>query len=314
MKKVNTRMLSEKEWQELLQDQFKGSLKCNVPMKNHTRLAIGGPADALAVPDDPISLKNLIVILKEQGIPFMTLGSGTNMLVRDGGIEGMVIMLQAFNRIELIKEYEDSVDIFVEAGLLWQKLVNYCKEKGYAGVEGLTGIPGTVGGAIYGNAGSYGYETKDVIDTIAIMDQHGMLDRVKAESLGFDYRTSAISGRNIILSANMRMKKDASESVSMRTKDFFRDRKEKQPLEEKSAGCVFKNPKGSSAGKLIDETGCKGMTIGEIQVSPVHANFFVNRGNGTAVDYMNLMEHVSVNVKKRCGITLEPEIRIVGRN
>ena len=307
-------MLSDHEWDELLKDRFRGTVKYHVPMKNYTRLRIGGPADVLAVPNDPLSLKNLITILTEQHIPYITLGSGTNVLVRDGGIEGMVIMLPAFNRIEMIRDHEDSVEIFVEAGLPWQKLVNYCKEKGYAGIEGLTGIPGTVGGAIFGNAGSYGYETKDVLETIALMDQRGMLYRSKAESLGFGYRRSAISRRDIILSANMRMKKDASELVSVRTEDFFRDRKEKQPLAEKSAGCVFKNPKGASAGKLIEETGFKGMSRGEIQVSPVHANFFVNRGKGTSVDYLNLMEYVSAKVQKKCGIALEPEINIIGRN
>jgi UDP-N-acetylmuramate dehydrogenase len=314
MNMMKTGMLSEKEWHDILKDSYRGSLICNVSMGHYTSLAIGGPADALAVPDDPLSLRNLLALLKERGIPFMTIGSGTNVLVRDGGIEGMVIMTKAFNRVEVIKEDKEAAELFVEAGLSWQKLVNFCRERGYSGIEGLTGIPGTVGGAVCGNAGSYGYETKDVLLSIAIMNQQGRLDRHEAEDLGFDYRKSDITSGDVVLSANMKMRRDTSDAVSIRTNDFFRERKSNQPLSEKSAGCVFKNPEGAPAGKLIDNAGCKGMSIGEIQVSPVHANFFLNKGNGTAADYLNLMEHVSMQVQKKFGITLEPEIKIVGKN
>lgn len=306
-------LLSQKEWQDILKDIYQGDVGFDIPMKNHTCLAIGGTADVLVSPDDPLSMRNLIVVLRNKGIPFIPLGGGTNMLVLDNGIEGVVISLKAFKRIEVLKEGNRYAELFVEAGIPLQRLVNFCKERGYSGIEGLTGIPGTVGGAICGNAGSSGYEIKDVLVSVAIMDSIGRLDRFKAEGLGFGYRKSDISQKDIVLSANLRLERDEKEAVSARTENFFREKKQKQPISEKSAGCVFKNLEGISVGRLIDEAGCKGMRIGGIEVSTVHANFFINRGGGTASDYINLMNEVSLMVNKKFGITLEPEIKVVGR-
>ncbi len=307
-------MLPEQnEWREIFRNTFQGKFDFKAPMKNHTSLSIGGEADVLATPDDPLSLRNLIAVLKERGIPFFTLGGGSNILVSDKGMDGAVISLKEFRRIEVIKEGNDSVELFVEAGAPLQKLVNFCREKGYSGIEGLTGIPGTVGGAICGNAGSFGCEMKDTVISVAIMDSTGRLDRFKAEGMGFGYRRSDIRISDIVLSANLRMKRDDKEKISSRTDGFFREKKNSQPISEKSAGCVFRNPEGASAGKLIDEAGCKGMRIGGIEVSSVHANFFVNRGEGTASDYVRLMDEVTAAVQKKFGVSLEPEIRLVGR-
>jgi UDP-N-acetylmuramate dehydrogenase len=285
----------------------------NVPMKDRTSLAVGGEADLLAGPEDPLSLRNLIAVLKDKDIPFFPLGSGSNILVSDKGIEGVVVSLRGFSRIEVIHEKQDRVELFVEAGVPLQKLVNFCREKGYSGIEGLTGIPGMVGGAICGNAGSYGCEMKDVVASVAIMDSDAKLERFKAEGLGFGYRTSDISPSDIVLSANLIMKKADQQAVSTRTEGFFREKTKSQPISERSAGCVFKNPEGASAGRLIEEAGCKGMRIGDIEVSRVHANFFINRGEGTAGDYLTLMNEVTATVQKRFGISLEPEIKVVGR-
>ncbi len=301
------------EWKEIFRNTFQGDFDFNAAMKNHTSLSIGGEADVLATPGDPLSLRNLVVVLKEKSIPFFTLGGGSNVLISDKGLEGAVISIKEFSRIEVIKEENDRVELFVEAGATLQKLVNFCKEKGYSGIEGLTGIPGTVGGAVCGNAGSFGCEMKDVVLSVAIMDSDGRLDRFKAEGLGFRYRKSDITRTDIVLSANLRMKRDERETVSSRTGSFFQEKKSIQPITEKSAGCVFRNPEGVSAGKLIDEAGCKGMRVGGIEVSPLHANFFLNRGGGTASDYITLMDKVCGAVQKKFGVSLEPEIRIVGR-
>lgn len=306
-------MLSQKEWQDIFKDSYQGDTKFGVSMKDYTSLAIGGPADVLVSPDDPLSMRNLIVVLSKKGIMFLPFGSGTNMLVRDKGIEGVVISLKAFERIEVLKEGDRYAELFAEAGVPLQRLVNFCKERGYSGIEGLTGIPGTVGGAICGNAGSFGYEIKDILVSVAIMDSDGRPDRFKAEGLGFGYRKSDISHKDIVLSANLSLKRDEKEAVTLRTENFFREKKQKQPISERSAGSVFKNSGDVSAGRLIDEAGCKGMRIGGIEVSRVHANFFINRGGGTASDYINLMNEVSSIVNKRFSITLEPEIRVVGR-
>lgn len=305
--------MGEKEWKEAFEGIYHGETVFGASMKNYTSLAIGGPADVLVIPEDPLSIKNLLVVLGKKGMPFFTLGGGTNLLVRDGGIEGVVILLRTFNRIEVVREENAEAELYVEAGVPWQKLVNFCKDKGYSGIEGLTGIPGTVGGAICGNAGSFGYEVKNTVESVAIMDARGKLDRFKKEVLGFGYRKSDIPQNDMVLSANLRLKREDKGTVAKRTEGFFAEKKQKQPISEKSAGCVFKNHKDVPAGRLIDEAGCKGMKIGGIEVSSIHANFFINRGGGTASDFINLMDEVSSLVYKKTGIVLEPEIKVVGR-
>lgn len=306
-------LLNDKDWQGTFKGIYQGDTAFDVTMKAHTNLAIGGPADVLTTPADPLSMRNLLVVLGKNRIPFFTLGGGTNILVRDGGIEGVVISLKEFNRTEVLREGNKYAELFVEAGVPLQRLVNFCRERGYSGIEGLTGIPGTVGGAICGNAGSYGCEMKDAVVSVAMIDSHGTLDRFKAEGLGFKYRGSDILQTDIVLSANIRLKRDEKDAVSARTDDFFEQKRHKQPVSARSAGCVFKNPDGLAAGRLIDEAGCKGMRVGGIEVSAVHANFFINSGGGTASDYLNLMDEISSVVEKKFGVALEPEIRVVGR-
>jgi UDP-N-acetylmuramate dehydrogenase len=305
--------LNRESWEAKLKGYYRGDSRFGVPMKDHTSLSVGGAADVLTYPADPVSLRNLLVVLNKEATPFFPLGGGTNLLVLDGGIEGVVISLRAFTRIEVLQEYDEVVELFVEAGAPWQKLVNFCKAKGYSGIEGLTGIPGTVGGAICGNSGSFGCEVKDVLASVVIMSSNGRLDRHNAADLGFRYRGSEISRNDIVLSANMRFRKDDAEAVAARTDHFFSEKKQTQPISDRSAGCVFRNPEGTSAGRLVDEAGCKGMRRGGIEVSSIHANFFVNAGGGTASDFIGLMEDVSAEVQKKFSVVLEPEIKIVGR-
>ncbi len=305
--------LNQQEWRDLFEGVFKGEIGFDTPMSGHTWLSIGGPADVFLIPEDPLSIRNLMVVLKNKGVPFFTLGGGTNVLVRDGGIEGVVISLKSFRRMEVIKEEDTYAELFIEAGVPLQKYVNFCKERGYSGAEGLTGIPGTVGGAICGNAGSFGCEMKDSVVSVAIMDSSGRLDRFKAEGLGFGYRRSDIKETDIVLSANIKLTRQDKDAVTARTDRFFSEKKAAQPISDRSAGCVFKNPRNTSAGRLIDEAGCKGMRVGGIEVSPLHANFFVNRGGGTASEYLELMDRVSASVHEKFGIALEPEIKVAGR-
>ena len=306
-------LISQKEWEDAFNGAYKGDTAFDMPMKNHTSLAIGGPADVVVSPADPMSLKNIVLLARKKNLPILPLGGGTNILVRDSGIDGVVINFKAFRMIHVIREEGEEVDLFAEAGVPLQMLVNFCREKGYAGIEGLTGIPGTFGGAICGNAGSYGCEIKDVIQSVLIMSSDGRLDRFNAGDLGFGYRRSAIKPADIVLNANIRLHKDDADAVAARIRRFLEEKKNTQPISERSAGCVFRNPAGISAGKLIDEAGCKGMKIGGIEVSNVHANFFVNKGNGTASDYINLMHEVIMIVEKKVGVVLEPEIRVIGR-
>ena len=291
-----------------------GEVKFREPMRNHTSLRIGGPADIFAMPQDLSSLKNMHINLRRNKIPFFPLGGGTNILVRDGGIEGAVISLRSFRRTGVLSKDNKYAYLFAEAGTLLQRIVNFSKENGYSGVEGLAGIPGTVGGAIFGNAGAFGYEMKDVLISVEVMDIEGRIKRFKAEEINFGYRSTSISQNELILGAEIKLKKDEKEEVSAKVDDFLEKKREKQPLREPSAGCVFKNPAGLSAGKLIDEAGCKGIRIGDVEVSSIHANFFINKGEAKASDFIRLMEEVAHRVKERFGVVLEPEIKIVGRD
>jgi UDP-N-acetylmuramate dehydrogenase len=292
---------------------FEGKVSFMEPMSNHTSLRIGGPADVFVMPQNLLSLKNMHAHLKRSQIPFFPLGGGTNILVRDGGIDGVVISFRSFKKIEVLSDDNTYVDVFVEVGTPLQRLVNFSRENGYAGLEGLAGIPGSVGGAICGNAGAFGYEMKDVLTSVVIMDAKGIIERFKAEEIDFGYRSSSILPDGLLLSAEIKLKKDTKEEVSAKTENFLRMKREKQPLWEPSAGSVFKNPPGLFAGKLIDEAGFKGMRIGDVEVSSIHANFFVNKGRATASDFIRLMEKVAHKVKERFGVMLELEIKIVGR-
>lgn len=292
---------------------FSGTVLFNEPMKKHTTLRIGGIADVYAVPKDIIALKHLLLISDSNGIQVTPVGSGSNLLVTDKGIEGVVVSLASFDRIQVIEDADSRVRLFVEAGIPLQRLINLSREEGYKGIEGLAGIPGSVSGAVKGNAGSFGYEAGAVTESVALINSKGDISVVEAKDLDFRYRSSNIPDGSIILSANMSFGKDNAQDVAFRINGFLQVKLKSQPISEHSAGCVFKNPEGVSAGRLIDDAGCKGMRRGDIEVSSLHANFFVNKGNGKASDFLALMEDVKVRVLNLSGIELRTEIRIVGR-
>jgi UDP-N-acetylmuramate dehydrogenase len=309
-----TKQLLDERLKDVLRgDAFIGGLFVNEPMKGHTTLRIGGPAEIYAAPTDPVSLKNLLSALEEDDILSMPLGGGSNLLVSDEGIEGAVISTASLDRIQVIEEDADSARLFAEAGTPLGRLVNLSRDKGYKGVEGLAGVPGSLGGAIRGNAGSFGFAISDVVESVMVMDRNGKTFSMKKDDIGFGYRASGIPDGVIVLSADMRFQKDDIQQVTKRVSDFHREKMNKQPISQFSAGCVFKNPAGGHAGLLIDQAGCKNMRRGDIEVSSLHANFFVNKGNGTASDFLALMEDVKERVMKSFGVELEPEIKIVGR-
>ncbi len=293
---------------------FEGEIRFIEPMMKHTSLRIGGPADLFVIPQNLPSLKNILIIVNRKKIPFFVLGGGTNTLVKDGGIEGVVISLASFRKIEILSVNEMNVRVYVETGAPLQRLVHYSKEGGYSGIEGLAGIPGSVGGAISGNAGAFGYEMNDVLISVSTMDTEGNIKARGVENFDFGYRRSNISSTELLLSAEILLKKDSKEHVSAKIEDFLKRKWESQPFSETSAGCVFKNPHGLFAGKLIDEAGCKGMRIGDVEVSSTHANFFINKGRANASDFIRLMDNVTQRVKEKFRVVLEPEIRIVGRD
>lgn len=285
-------------------------IRFNEPMSRHVSLRIGGISDITIFPDET-NIGEVIRILVDNNIPYVIVGFGTNILIRDRGIEGVTIFTKKINKII---DDSSSREIYAQAGCSLQGIINLCIEKGLSGIEGLAGVPGSLGGAIAGNAGSFGYEIKDVIKSIDILIQEGGIRTLMADQIVFSYRKANIPVGSVILSARLRFKEDEPNEVKKRVSEFIREKKSRQPVSKLSAGCVFKNPGNIPAGKLIDEAGCKGMRVGGIEVSSLHANFFVNTGGGTAEDFLMLMDKVSKRVKDRFGIVLEPEIQIYGRD
>lgn len=291
-------------------------IKCDIiareEMSLHTTLRIGGPADIFAVPKDVLSLKYLLMYLSEKGIPVTIIGGGSNILISDHGIDGVVISSQSLTRVEIIERADTFSRLFIESGTPLQSLLNMSKQEGLSGLEGLVGIPGSLGGAVKGNAGSFGMEISDVIESIAVMDLKGNISIIKKEEAKFGYRSSGIP-EGFVLSVIIRLKRDDPQEVSKRMSIHLEEKRERQPISLWSAGCVFKNPEGVSAGRLIDEAGCKGMRRGDIEVNEKHANFFINKGKGNASDFIALMDEVKARVFTSFGIELEPEIRILGK-
>lgn len=306
--------VDNKELKEILdKGTFKGEIKFDEPLSAHTSLRIGGPVDVMVFPEDPLSLKNVMLVAEKENIPVFVIGAGTNLLATDGRIEGLAVSLKAFRSIDLTRDSdENNVVLFAGSGVPLPMLVNFARKYGYSGIEALAGIPGYVGGAVYMNAGSFGTEIKDVIVSVAIMNPHGGIVILDRDKLGFSYRSSNLPAGSIILSANIILRRDEPAEVDRRTREFLSRKKAAQPLGESSAGCVFKNPPGDSAGRLIDAAGCKGMRTGGVEVSRVHANYFVNKGGAACRDFIELMQAVKARVKTYSGIDLEPEVKIVG--
>lgn len=279
-------------------------LRFDEPLSRHTTLRVGGNTFCYARVRFLDDLMELINICRVNGIRYIVVGGGSNILMPDEGFDGLVISLSGMNRIERVNEST----LRIGAGAMLSYIVRDVAERGLSGMEGLYGIPGTIGGAIYGNAGAFGYEIKDIVSKVVILRDNSLLvlDR---SSIDFRYRGSGLSGEDIIIEAEFIFKKDSPSSINKRMDEFLMEKKMRQPLGEYSLGCVFKNPEGISAGRLIEEAGCKGMSEGGMEVSSIHANFIINRGNGKSGDFLILMEKIQEIVFSRFSIMLEPEIR-----
>lgn len=277
------------------------------PLSRYSSLRIGGSADVIAFPSSS-QIKELVDFIAHHHINSLTIGGGTNALFPDEGFSGVVISTTKMDKLSI---HEDGTSLTVEAGVSLWSLVSKAAELGLSGIEGLSGIPGTVGGAIKGNAGSFGCEIKDVVKEVTLFSLSGDTLVLKRDEIAFGYRTSSITDSAVIVSVLLSFKRHDVEEVKRKIREVMSQKKARQPVYALTAGCVFKNPATHSAGKLIDEAGCKGMRCGDIMVSPVHANFFVNMGNGSSSDFLSLMEMVRERVFRTFGITLEPEIRII---
>ncbi len=281
----------------------------NEPMKNHTSFKIGGNADIFISPKNINECSDVILECNNEKIPYIIVGRGSNLLVRDEGIKGVVISIS--NSFSEIKALSDTV-LCCQAGASLASVCSFALENSLTGMEFAYGIPGNIGGAIYMNAGAYGGEMKDIVVSCEYLDQNGKLQTISAEELDFSYRHSFFSDKNyIIVSVTLELKKGNAEEIKEKMTDILKRRKEKQPLEFPSAGSTFKRPEGSYASLLVDECGLKGMRVGDAQVSEKHAGFIINRANATAKDVLELIEKVQTIVKEKTGYYLEPEVKVI---
>jgi UDP-N-acetylmuramate dehydrogenase len=288
-------------------------VKFDCPMDQMTTCRVGGRAEACCFPKEFIELSRLVSFLAGEGIPYIVAGKGSNLLVSDEGIKGAVIVLKgALAAIERI----DNEDASIQAGggLTVSGLLTYCKKNELAGIEFMAGIPGTLGGAVFMNAGAYGSEMGGLVHEIHAVMPDGEVVSCKRDEMRFSYRSSGIQQGAVIYSAVLRLKKGEKGLISQMITGNLRKRKESQPLEYPSAGSVFKNPPGDYAGRLIERAGLKGSRIGGAMISLKHANFIVNTGGAKAADILALMELARQKVKDLTGIDLEPEIKILGFN
>lgn len=283
----------------------------NEPMKKHTSFKIGGNADYFVSVKTIEELKQALFYAKQKQIPRTIIGNGTNILVSDSGIRGIVIKIdiQKFD----LKEENDYIEISVGSGNKMMALATQLKKQEISGFEQLSGIPGTIGGAIYMNAGAYGKEMKDIVISTRCMNMKGEIIELSNEEQKFKYRSSVFNTKEyIILDAKLKLKKGKKEDIELQMNEYLNQRKEKQPLEYPSAGSTFKRQEGIITAKLIDECGLKGYKIGGAMVSEKHAGFIVNTGDATAKDVLELIKYVKDEVYKKYGVKIEEEVKIVG--
>ncbi len=298
-----------------LEGLIRGEVLYGVPMAEYTSFRVGGPVDFLAFPADPEDLRTLLRWCRVEGVPYFVLGKGTNLLVRDGGIRGLVINLsRGFQRLAVIDEGAGKSAVVAEAGEALARFVDFSWRNNLAGIEFAAGIPGSVGGGIFMNAGAFRREVKDVLTSISLMNPFGQVSERKIEDAGFSYRSMGIQKGEVILGGKFILQRGKGEEIRARIEEIKCARLAKQPYDLPSAGSVFKNPELAPAGKLIEEAGLKGSRIGDAQVSEKHANFIVNLGKATARDILKLVERVREGVQREKGILLEMEIQVAGEN
>lgn len=278
------------------------------PMKKHTTFRVGGPADVLVQPDET-ALAAILALCRQYHVPYSFIGNGSNLLVGDKGIRGVVIeMTDPMGNIEV-----DGTKITAQAGAMLSKIANTAASNGLGGMEFAAGIPGSVGGAVVMNAGAYGGEMKDIIEKVYVLDENGAQLKLDRDALDFGYRHSCIPEKKYIVTKVVLELVPRNEAeIRSEMKELNEKRAEKQPLQYPSAGSTFKRPEGYFAGKLIMDAGLRGYQVGGAQVSEKHCGFVINKGDATAADICQLMQDVSDKVQAQFGVVLEPEVKMIG--
>jgi UDP-N-acetylmuramate dehydrogenase len=289
-----------------------GPVLFDEPLDRYTSLKVGGRADTLVFPQSVAALEKLVLFFRSSGHPFLVVGNWTNLLFRDGGYRGAIIVMKDLCHIAWGQEDQDRVMVDVQAGVSLAELVLLTAERALAGMAFCAGIPGSVGGAVMMNAGAYGQEIKDVLYKATLMDEQAVAKDWLRKDLPFEYRRLNVPEGTIVLGAVFRLEHGDPQSIRQRIDEILGRRRQKHPLNYPSAGSIFKNPAGHPAGLLIEAAGLKGMAIGGARISEKHGNFIVNTGGATASDILDLIERVQQEVLKQTGIVLETEVRIVG--
>ena len=292
-----------------------GKVLVDEPMSRHTSMRVGGPVDALVFPGNLEELSGVFKILQSFQTPFVPIGNGTNLIVKDGGYRGVVISLKDIKSIRLTERGAAQVALYADAGIALSEIVLLAAERSLTGMEFCAGIPGSIGGAVKMNAGAYGTEIKDTIETVDLMNGSGEIRECKRDMLKFSYRNLDLPESAIITGASFLLNRGIKKQIQDRITEIMGMRKAKHPLEYHNAGSIFKNPKGGiPAGQIIDELGLKGTQIGGAKISQKHGNFIVNVSNAKAGDILTLIDMVKNKVRQYRGIDLETEVKIIGED
>ncbi len=286
-----------------------GRVRVDEPMARHTSFGLGGPADVFVAPADEPAFKDCVGLLADAGVPITVLGRGTNVLVRTGGIEGAVLVVEeAFDALDRQGE-----GVVAGSGVPLSRLLSFCAEEGLSGLEGLAGIPGTVGGAAVTNAGSFGVSFGDVLREVVVFRPGGRSTVLTAGELDLTYRRTAVPRDVIVERVTLELTAGDPSGIAAAQREKLETKWRTQPCGMRSAGCVFRNPPGQSAGKLIEQAGLKGLRVGGAVVSDRHANFILNDRGASSDDVEELIELVRSRVSEKTGVELELEIEILGR-
>lgn len=281
------------------------------PMSEHTTFAVGGPADVLVLPKSVKEMSLAIRAARSLELPVTVLGGGSNVLVRDGGIRGVVIQLNQMMKVLSC----NGTKILASAGYMMKDVCQFAQEQGLTGIEFACGIPGTLGGAVFMNAGAYGGEMSHVVSRVRTVNSTGGVHTYNAPNLGFSYRQSRFQkSQEFVVEIELTLRQGNKAEIQQAMDDLMQKRRSKQPLEMHSAGSTFKRPPGYFAGTLIDQTGLKGLSCGDAQVSTKHAGFVVNTGHASARDVLQVIHEVQKRVEKAHGVHLEPEVCIIGED
>ncbi|MFR8627521.1 MAG: UDP-N-acetylmuramate dehydrogenase [Dorea formicigenerans] len=287
----------------------KDSILIDEPMSRHTTFRVGGPADFFVTPKAKEEVRDVIRICKEAGMPYYIIGNGSNLLVSDAGYRGVIV--QIYKEMNEVKVEGDLVK--AQAGALLSGIAAKALGAELSGFEFASGIPGTIGGACVMNAGAYGGEMKDVLESVTVLTGEGKIIELGRNELELGYRTSVIAKKGyIVLGAVLKLECGDGEKIKTYMDELKEKRVTKQPLEYPSAGSTFKRPEGYFAGKLIEDAGLRGFQVGGAQVSEKHCGFVINRDHATAADIMELMRQVQIRVKENSGVDLEPEVKRLG--